>query len=54
MAWRQMKASHPVTPSALLAGAFMLFALLDSLDHYSIPELQAFANSILLADEGGG
>lgn len=51
---RQMKASHPVTPSALLAGAFMLFALLDSLDHYSIPELRAFANSILLADGGGG
>lgn len=51
---RQMKASHPVTPSALLAGAFMLFALLDSLDHYSIPELRAFANSILLADRGGG
>lgn len=49
---RQMKTSRPVTPSALLAGAFMLFALLDSLDHYSIPELRSFANSILSSSGG--
>jgi hypothetical protein len=51
---RQMKASRLVTPSALLAGAFILFAILDSLDHSSIPELRAFANSILLANGGDG
>jgi hypothetical protein len=44
---RQMKASRPVTMPALLDGAFMLFAMLEALEHYSPAELRAFADSVL-------
>lgn len=53
---RQMKASRPVTMPALLDGVFKLFAMLETLEHYSLPELQAFANSVLRwpQQHGGG
>ncbi|MDR0716737.1 MAG: hypothetical protein LBF50_04890, partial [Azoarcus sp.] len=44
---RQMKASRPVTMSALLAGVFMLLAMLETLEHYSPAQLRGFANSVL-------
>lgn len=42
-----MKASQPVTMPALLDGVFKLFAMLETLEHYSLPELKAFANTVL-------
>jgi hypothetical protein len=50
---RQMKRPRSVTPSALLAGAFMLFAFLDALEHHSVDELRAFADSILRDPQRG-
>ena len=44
LAGRQMKRTRPVTAPALLAGLFQLFAMLDTLEHYSIAELKHFAN----------
>lgn len=43
LAGRQMKRDRPVTIPALLKGLFQLFAMLDTLDHYSIDELKHFA-----------
>ena len=40
---RQMKRSSPVTASALLAGMYMLFALNETLEHYSPEEIAQFA-----------
>ena len=44
---RQMKASRPVTMSALLKGVFMLFAMLKTLEQYPPEQLKAFARSVL-------
>jgi len=43
LAGRQMKPGRPITIPALLNGLFQLFAMLDTLDHYSIHELKQFA-----------
>ncbi len=43
LAGRQMKRTRPVTIPALLNGLFQLFAMLDTLEHYSIEELKHFA-----------
>ena len=40
---RQMKRARPVTASALLAGMYMLFALNETLEHYSPQEIAQFA-----------
>jgi len=48
---RQMKASRPVTMPALLDGAFMLFAMLEALEHHSPAELRAFADSVLIGEQ---
>ncbi len=40
---RQMKRSQPITASALLAGLYQLFAMLDILEHHSLDELKAHA-----------
>lgn len=40
---RQMKRNSPVTAPALLQGLYMLFAMCDTLEHYSPGELAAFA-----------
>lgn len=42
---RQMKASRPVTTPALLDGLFKLLAMLHTLEHYSLQELKAFADT---------
>jgi hypothetical protein len=41
---RQTKRTRPVTAPALLDGLFKLFTLLETLNEYSIEELQAFAD----------
>lgn len=41
---RQMKRARPVTFPALLDGLFKLFTMLETLEHYSLSDLQAFAN----------
>ena len=41
---RQMKRARPVTFPALLAGLFTLFTMLETLEHYSISDLRAFAD----------
>jgi hypothetical protein len=40
---RQMKRSQPITASALLAGLYQLFAMLEILEHHSLDELKAHA-----------
>ena len=40
---RQMKRTTPVTASALLAGLYMLFAINETLEHYSPEEIAQFA-----------
>lgn len=40
---RQMKRARPVTFPALLDGLFKLFTMLETLEHYSLSDLQAFA-----------
>jgi hypothetical protein len=40
---RQMKRKQPVTASALLAGIYMLFAISETLEHYSPEEITQFA-----------
>lgn len=40
---RQMKRARPVTFPALLDGLFTLFTMLETLEHYSLSELKAFA-----------
>jgi hypothetical protein len=42
-----MKVSRPVAMPALLDGLFMLFALLETLEHYPPEQLRAFARSVL-------
>jgi hypothetical protein len=44
---RQRKPSRPATMPALLEGVFLLFALLETLAHYSPEQLKAFADSVL-------
>lgn len=41
---RQMKRTKPITGPALLDGLFKLFALLETLQHYSVDDLQQFAD----------
>lgn len=41
---RQMKGTRPVTAPALLDGLFKLFAMLETLKHYSIADLEKFAD----------
>ena len=41
---RQMKPDKPITGPALLDGLFKLFAMLETLQHYSSDELQKFAD----------
>ncbi len=43
LAGRQMKRARPVTASALLAGMYMLFAINETLEHYSPEEIAQFA-----------
>ncbi|MEN9842480.1 MAG: hypothetical protein RLZZ612_309 [Pseudomonadota bacterium] len=40
---RQTKRKQPVTAPALLQGLYLLFAMCDTLQHYSPSELTAFA-----------
>ena len=40
---RQMKRAKPVTLPALLDGLFTLFTMLETLEHYSVPELKRIA-----------
>ena len=40
---RQMKQGRPVTVPALLAGLFILFTMLETIEHYSLSELKSFA-----------
>lgn len=40
---RQMKRARPVTFPALLDGLFILFTMLETLEHYSLSELKQFA-----------
>jgi len=40
---RQMKRARPATFPALLDGLFKLFTMLETLEHYSLSDLQAFA-----------
>jgi hypothetical protein len=47
LAGRQMKRSQPVTASALLAGMYMLFAMNETLEHYSPEEIARFAREAL-------
>jgi hypothetical protein len=42
---RQMKRGRPFTESALLAGLWVLLAMLDALDHYSVADLRRAADS---------
>jgi hypothetical protein len=42
-----MKASRPVTLPALLEGLFMLFSMLETLEHHPPEQLRAFARSVL-------
>jgi hypothetical protein len=44
---RQMKPSRPATLFTRLEGVFMLFAMLDPLEHYSTRQLRTFASSVL-------
>jgi len=41
---RQMKRARPVTFPALLDGLFTLFTMLETLEHYSLSDLKAFAH----------
>lgn len=41
---RQMKRTRPVTAPALLDGLYKLFAMLETLHHYSLDDLEEFAN----------
>ena len=41
---QQMKRARPVIFPALLDGLFTLFTMLETLEHYSLSDLQAFAN----------
>ena len=43
LAGRQMKRTQPMTASALLAGMYMLFAINETLEHYSPEEIAQFA-----------
>ena len=43
---RQMKRSQPVTASALLAGMYMLFAINETLEHYSPQEIAQMAREV--------
>lgn len=54
LAGRQMKRARPVTASALLAGMYMLFALNETLAHYSPEEIARFVrHARAMADPGG-
>lgn len=44
---RQMKHKTPFTIPAMLAGMWVLLAMLDALETYSISDLQAFGALIL-------
>jgi hypothetical protein len=44
---RQMKREHPITASALLDGLFKLLTLLETLETYSLHDLQSFADTAL-------
>lgn len=41
---RQMKRARPVTFPALLDGLFTLFTMIETLEHYSLSDLKAFAH----------
>jgi Transposase DDE domain len=43
---RQMKKTRPITPSALLEGLGLFFTLMNTLDLYSIEQLQQFKYSV--------
>jgi hypothetical protein len=43
---RQTKRARPVTVPALLAGLFTLFTMLETLEHYSLSDLKAFARVV--------
>jgi hypothetical protein len=44
---RQMKRKRPFTEPALLAGLWVLLAMLDVLDHYTIADLRRAASACL-------
>jgi hypothetical protein len=50
---RQMKRKQPVTASALLAGMYMLFAISETLEHYSPEEIAQFARHVRGMRAGG-
>ncbi|CAE6863517.1 IS4 family transposase ISRba2 [Paraburkholderia aspalathi] len=47
LAGRQMKRTRPVTLTALMDGIFSLLTMLEALKHYSIEQLEAFAQTLL-------
>lgn len=51
---RQMKRGRPFTESALLAGLWVLLAMLDTLDHYSVADLRRAASVCLPALKASG
>ncbi|CAE6870317.1 hypothetical protein R69746_08483 [Paraburkholderia aspalathi] len=42
-----MKRTRPVTLTALMGGIFSLLTMLEALKHYSIEQLEAFAQTLL-------
>ena len=44
---RQMKRTKPFTMPAMLAGLWILLAMLETLDHYSLDEIRSIATAIL-------
>jgi hypothetical protein len=51
---RQMKRNRPFTDSALLAGLWVLLAMLDALDHYTIADLRRAASFCFPALKASG
>lgn len=43
---RQMKKNRPVTPSALLDGLWLFLTVMDTLDHYSLSQLDQFKQRV--------
>jgi hypothetical protein len=46
LAGRQMKRKQPITASALLAGMYILFAINETLEHYSPEEITQFVQEV--------
>ena len=44
LSWRQMKRARPATFPVLLDGLFTWLTMLETLEHYSLSDLKAFAH----------